>query len=167
MLMRVGVGYQPEDRQLFDGLAVDKNLCAPIWTTGSADVDEDEVVADIYDLFPGLATRRDAEVLNLSGGQGKMAAVGRALAFDLDIIILSEPLEGLTTVVVEELKERIQSIKERGISVLVGESNATHLREFADRMYVIDRGEIMAEGPPETLLERERIRNLMQGSGTA
>lgn len=96
-----------------------------------------------------------------------MAAVGRALAFDLDIIILNEPLEGLTPVVVEELKERIQSIKERGISVLVTEANATQLREFADRMYVIDRGEIMAEGSSETPLKRERIRNLIQGSGTA
>lgn len=161
-----GIGYQPEDRQLFEGLTVDENLRVPIWTSDE-DVDEQAVVDDVYDLFPDLAGRKDADVANLSGGQGKMAAIGRALALQPSLLILDEPLEGLAPVVVQELTERLEAIKERDISVLLAEANGNQIRKLVDRMYVIDRGQVVAEGEPGELLERERIQNLMQGSETA
>lgn len=164
---RRGIGYQPENRDLFTGMTVEENVRMPIWTAGKSRgiEDEDRVVEDVFSLFEELESRRDAEVQNLSGGQGKMTAIGRALALQPDLLILDEPLEGLAPVVVENLKRYIREIIDRGISVLVAESNASHIPEIVDRMYVVERGEIVDSGDPEVLAEDEEIQMLMQGGG--
>jgi len=160
-----GIGYQPEGRDLFTGMTVGENLRLPIWTSGGARgiEDEDAMVESIFDLFEELDHRRDTEVQNLSGGQGKMCAIGRAMALNPDLLILDEPLEGLAPIVVENLKTYIQEIIGRGISVLVAESNASHIPEIVDRMYVIERGSIVDSGDPEELIKDPEIQELMQG----
>ncbi|PSQ48842.1 ABC transporter ATP-binding protein [Halobacteriales archaeon SW_7_65_23] len=162
-----GIGYQPEGRDLFTGMTVEENFRLPIWTSGKARgvTDEDAMVESIFDLFEELDHRRDTEVQNLSGGQGKMCAIGRAMALDPDLLILDEPLEGLAPIVVENLKEYIREIIDRGISVLIAESNASHVPEIVDRMYVIERGSIVDSGDPEVLIEDPEIQELMQGGG--
>ncbi|MFC7080818.1 ABC transporter ATP-binding protein [Halorussus caseinilyticus] len=163
----LGLGYQPEDRKLFTGMSVDENFRLPIWTVGSdrGIDDEDAVVEDVYDVFSELDDRRDAKVENLSGGQAKMVSIGRALALQPDLLLLDEPLEGLAPVVVSNLKEHIRAINDRGIAVLVAESNVTHVPDIVDRIFVVERGEIVDSGDPEVLAEDEEIQELMQGSG--
>jgi len=163
-----GIGYQPEDRKLFTGMTVDENFRLPIWTSGSARGidDEDGVIEQVYDVLTELDDRRDAKVQNLSGGQAKMVAIGRALALQPDLLILDEPLEGLAPVVVENLKRHIEAINDRGIAVLIAESNVTHVPDVVDRLYVIERGDIVASGDPDELASDEEIQKLMQGSGT-
>lgn len=165
LIPRRGIGYQPENRELFTGMSVEENFRLPIWTSGRSRgiEDEDAVVEDIFNLFSELDHRRDTEVQNLSGGQGKMTAIGRALALSPDLLLLDEPLEGLAPVVVENLKSYIHEIIERGISVLVAESNASHVPELVDRMYVMERGEIIDSGDPSVLARDEEIQLLMQG----
>ncbi|ELY71051.1 ABC transporter ATP-binding protein [Natrinema versiforme] len=167
LIPKRGIGYQPESRDLFTGMTVEENFRLPIWTAGEARgiEDEDAVVEDVFDLFEELEGRRDAEVQNLSGGQGKMTAIGRALALRPDLLILDEPLEGLAPVVVENVKSYIREIIDRDISVLIAESNASHVPEIVDRMYVIERGEIVDSGDPEALSSDEEIQLLMQGGG--
>lgn len=167
LIPKRGIGYQPENRDLFTGMTVEENFRLPIWTSGSArGIDnEDEVVEDIFDLFDELRERRHAKVENLSGGQGKMTAIGRAMALKPDLLILDEPLEGLAPVVVRNLKSYIQEIIDRDIAVLIAESNASHVPEIADRMYAIERGGIVAEGDPEELAKDKEIQKLMQGGG--
>ncbi|WP_255190771.1 ABC transporter ATP-binding protein [Natronobeatus ordinarius] len=167
LIPRRGIGYQPENRDLFTGMTVEENFRLPIWTAGDSRgiEDEDAVVEDVFELFSELEHRRNAEVQNLSGGQGKMTAIGRALALQPDLLILDEPLEGLAPVVVENLKSYIHEIIDRDISVLLAESNASHVPELVDRMYVIERGEIVDSGDPEVLAEDEEIQLLMQGGG--
>lgn len=167
LIPRRGIGYQPENRDLFTGMTVEENFRLPIWTAGDSRgvEDEDEVVENIFELFDDLESRRHAEVQNLSGGQGKMTAVGRALALQPDLLILDEPLEGLAPVVVENLKTYIREIIDRDISVLIAESNASHVPEIVDRMYVMERGEIVDSGDPQDLAEDEEIQLLMQGRG--
>ncbi|QCS43457.1 ABC transporter ATP-binding protein [Natrinema versiforme] len=167
LIPKRGIGYQPENRDLFTGMTVEENFRLPIWTAGTARgiEDEDAVVEDVFDLFAELEERRDAEVQNLSGGQGKMTAIGRALALRPDLLILDEPLEGLAPVVVENVKSHIREIIDRDISVLIAESNASHVPEIVDRMYVIERGEIVDSGDPEALSSDEEIQLLMQGGG--
>ncbi|GAA0219528.1 branched-chain amino acid ABC transporter ATP-binding protein [Halobaculum roseum] len=162
-----GIGYQPEDRKLFSGMSVDENFRLPIWSAGDARGidDEDAVVEEVYDLLDELDDRREAKVENLSGGQAKMVAIGRALALRPDLLILDEPLEGLAPVVVEKLKGYIRDINERGIAVLIAESNATHVPEIVDELAVIERGEIVARGEPEPIVGDEELTKLMQGSG--
>ena len=163
-----GIGYQPEDRKLFTGMTIDENFRLPIWTAGGARGidDEDAVVESVYDLLDELSDRREANVETLSGGQAKMVAIGRALTLQPDLLILDEPLEGLAPIIVERLKGYIRDINDRGIAVLIAESNVTHVPEIVDRLYVIERGEIVASGAPETVIEDEEIMRLMQGSGT-
>ncbi|WP_254810026.1 ABC transporter ATP-binding protein [Natronosalvus amylolyticus] len=167
LIPRRGIGYQPENRELFTGMTVEENFRLPIWTSGDARgvEDEDVMVESIFELFSELERRRDAEVQNLSGGQGKMTAIGRALALNPDLLILDEPLEGLAPVIVENLKTYIHQIIDRGISVLIAESNASHVPEIVDRMYVMERGEIVDSGDPDVLMEDEKIQMLMQGGG--
>lgn len=162
-----GLGYQPEDRKLFTGMTVEENFRLPIWTVGDERGidDEERVVESIFEVFPELDERRDAAVENLSGGQAKMTAIGRALALEPDLLLLDEPLEGLAPVVVSNLKEHIRAINERGIAVLVAESNVTHVPDVVDRLYVIERGEVVDSGDPEELVEDAEIQKLMQGSG--
>lgn len=160
-----GIGYQPENRDLFTGMTVEENLRLPVWTAGAARGidDEDAVVEDVLELFSELEHRRGTEVQNLSGGQAKMCAIGRAMALEPDLLLLDEPLEGLAPIVVENLKTHIHEIIDRDISVLVAESNAQHVPDFVDRMYVIERGDIVASGDPEALMRDEHIQELMQG----
>jgi branched-chain amino acid transport system ATP-binding protein len=164
---KLGIGYQPEDRKLFTGMTIDENFRLPIWTSGDQRGidDEDAVVEAVYDVFDELDDRRDAKVQNLSGGQAKMVAIGRALALQPDLLILDEPLEGLAPIVVENLKGYIRDINDRGIAVLMAESNVTHVPDIVDRIYVIERGEIVATGDPEAVSEDPEIQKLMQGSG--
>ena len=163
-----GIGYQPEDRRLFTGMSVEENVRLPIWTSGDRRGidDADAVVEEVFDLFEELSDRRDANVENLSGGQAKMVSIGRALALRPDLLLLDEPLEGLAPVVVENLKWHIREINSRGVTVLIAESNVTHVPEIVDRLYVIERGEIVASGDPETLARDPEVQELMQGSGT-
>ena len=165
LIPKRGIGYQPEDRDLFTGMTVEENFRLPIWTSGDARGidDEDEMVESIFELFDELQDRRDVEVQNLSGGQAKMCAIGRAMALDPELLILDEPLEGLAPIVVENLKTYIHEIIDRDISVLMAESNASHVPDIADRMYVIERGSILASGDPETLVQDPEIQELMQG----
>jgi branched-chain amino acid transport system ATP-binding protein len=163
----MGLGYQPEDRKLFTGMTVDENFRLPIWTVGEERgvTDEDAVVEEVYDLLDELSDRRDAKVENLSGGQAKMVSIGRALALQPDLLILDEPLEGLAPVIVERLKGYIKEINDRGIAVLMAESNVSHVPEIVDRLYAIERGEIVASGDPATLADDPTVQELMQGSG--
>jgi branched-chain amino acid transport system ATP-binding protein len=167
LIPKRGVGYQPEDRKLFTGMTVEENFRLPIWTAGAARgiEDEDAVVAEVFDVLDELAERRDALVENLSGGQAKMVAIGRALALQPDLLILDEPLEGLAPIIVERLKGYIETINDQGIAVLIAESNVTHDPEIVDQLYVRERGEIVDSGPPGDVVAKPEIQRLMQGSG--
>jgi len=162
-----GIGYQPEDRKLFTGMTIDENFRMPIWTLGKKRgiEDEDRAVEDVYDIFEELSDRRDAKVENLSGGQAKMVSIGRALALKPDLLILDEPLEGLAPIIVERLKNHIEEINERGIAVLIAESNVQHVPEMVDELYVIERGEIFDSGDPQEVAQKREVQELMQGSG--
>ena len=165
MIPKRGIGYQPEDRKLFTGMSVEVNFRVPIWASGATRgiEDEDAVVEEVFDVFHELKSHRNVNVESLSGGQQKMVAIGRALALKPDLLLLDEPLEGLAPVIVEEMKEYIERIKEQGVSVLITDANIANMANLLDRMYVIERGEIVTSGKPEDLRDDEEIQNLMQG----
>jgi len=162
---KLGIGYAPEDCGIFPDLTVAENLQIGRWlaldgkrATGGEVLDERTL-----GLFPELAELVARRGLNLSGGQKKMVAIGRALALAPAILLLDEPFEGLAPVVVTRFIEAANRIKAMGISLLIAESNVTNAARVADRLYAIDRGEIIFEGAPRDALADPEVMKTLRG----
>lgn len=135
-------GYLPEDRRLIGTFTVEENLLLPVWATGQRG--SRERLASLYDLMPELLplARRRAEAL--SGGQQKMVALARAMTTAARLLLLDEPLEGLSPALSRRLAEVIRSL--RGVAALVTESDINRMRMLTERVYTIERGEIVSDG---------------------
>ena len=167
---RLGIGYAPEDAGIFPDLTVQENfqigrwMARPAAATGSADARSDaDVDARIFELFPEVKTFLGRRGLHLSGGQKKMVALSRALALSPSILLLDEPFEGLAPVIVTRFIDAVKRIKAMGISLLIAESNLANAMRVADRLYAIDRGEIIFEGPPNAVLGNEEVMKTIRG----
>lgn len=134
-------GYLPEDRRLIGSFTVEENLFLPAWATGQPDARER--LAVLYDLMPELRplARRRAEAL--SGGQQKMVALARAMTTAARLLLLDEPLEGLSPALSRRLAEVVKSL--RGVAVLVTESDVNRMQMLTERVYTIERGEIVSD----------------------
>jgi branched-chain amino acid transport system ATP-binding protein len=140
-----GVGWVPQERNIFKSLTVDENLTAVArpgpWTT-----------AKVYAMFPRLAERRRNLGNQLSGGEQQMLAIGRALILNPRIILLDEPLEGLAPIIVDELLAALKRIiREEGLSAILVEQNAKKILGVTDRAAVIERGAIVHQGESAAL----------------
>jgi ABC-type branched-subunit amino acid transport system ATPase component len=162
---RLGIGYAPEDSGLFPDLTVAENFQICRWQAQSsgraaqvADTDE-----RVFAMFPEIRELSQRRGLYLSGGQKKMVAIARAMMLSPAILLLDEPFEGLAPVVVTRLIEAVRKIKEMRISVLIAESNLANARRVADRLYAIDRGEIIYHGDPRLVVENKEVMNTIRG----
>lgn len=162
---RLGIGYAPEDSGIFPDLTVGENFQICRWLAQSvgraaqaADTDE-----RVFALFPEVRELTLRSGLHLSGGQKKMVAIARAMMLSPAILLLDEPFEGLAPVVVTRLIETVKKIKELKISVLIAESNLANARRVADRLYAIDRGEIIYSGDPRSVVENQEVMNTIRG----
>jgi branched-chain amino acid transport system ATP-binding protein len=160
---RLGIGFAPEESEVFGDLTVAENIYLPIWTRaterGGA---EREALA--YRVFPNLERYRARGGQQLSGGERKMVSIARALALDPKLLLLDEPTEGLSPTIVPSIVEGIASIRELGHAVLIAESNLNHVPDFADRLYVIERGEIIFSGTPSEARSNAAVTSAEQGS---
>ena len=164
----LGIGYAPEDAGIFPDLSVAENFHICEWlarpagsngaSPGSADV-EDRVFA----IFPEVKALMHRRGLHLSGGQKKMVAVARAMALSPSILLLDEPFEGLAPLVVTRFIDAVNRIKAMGISLLIAESNLMTAMRIADRLYAIDRGEIIFEGKPQAVFENDAVMKTIRG----
>jgi branched-chain amino acid transport system ATP-binding protein len=164
----LGIGYAPEDAGIFPDLSVAENFHICEWLArpagksagrpGTADVEE-----RIFGVFPEVKALMDRRGLHLSGGQKKMVAVARAMALSPSILLLDEPFEGLAPVVVTRFIDAVKKIKVMGISLLIAESNLMTAIRIADRLYAIDRGEIIFQGTPKDAMENENVMRTLRG----
>jgi len=161
---RMGIGYAPEDCGLFPDLTVAEHLAIGFWVTGSGDgegaADRRELIRLLFPELDPLMRRRG---LLLSGGEKKMLAIGRAMTTGPSMLLLDEALEGLAPVVVNRFAEAVKRIKAAGISLLVAESNVMTAAKVADRLYVIDRGEIIFAGRPQDVFADEEVMRTIRG----
>ena len=162
---RLGIGYAPEDSGVFPDLTVAENFEICRWLAQSSGraaqvVDSEERVFAIFPEVRELSKRRG---LYLSGGQKKMVTIARAMMLAPSILLLDEPFEGLAPVVVTRLIEAVQRIKELKISLLIAESNLANARRVADRLYAIDRGEIIYHGDPRLVVENQTVMETIRG----
>ncbi len=140
----MGIGYMPEDRRLVPTLSAEENILIPIWATGITDYRPR--LEWIYGLIPEAAEFRRRPANALSGGQQKMVALARALLVGTKLLLLDEPTEGIAPVLVRRIADILSDVKAEGESVLVAESNDTHIAELLDRTYVIERGSVVERG---------------------
>ena len=163
-----GIGYSPEDAGIFPDLTVAENFlisqslarAAGKVTTIAADSGLDERVLALFPEVRAFTKRRG---LFLSGGQKKMVAIARAMTLSPSILLLDEPFEGLAPVVVTRFIEAVTQIKAMGVSLLIAESNLMTASRVADRLYAIDRGEIIFEGPPARAFENQEVMKTLRG----
>jgi branched-chain amino acid transport system ATP-binding protein len=163
---KYGIGYAPENSGIFPELTVAENLMISRWLShktmrgASQHVDAQEQALTV---FPEVRKFLDRQGLNLSGGQKKMVSIARAMALAPSLMILDEAFEGLAPVVVKRFREAVMMIKGMGISLLLAESNLTSAAAIADRIYVIDRGEIIFHGTPTDALANEGVMRALRG----
>jgi branched-chain amino acid transport system ATP-binding protein len=145
-----GLGFAPEDSGIFPDLTVAENIEIATWTRRSGRTAA-ERIERAYEVFPVLRAYRHRKGPEMSGGERKMLSVARALALDPHMLLLDEPFEGLSPAIIPTVSEGIAEITKRGHSVLIAESNIHHVPEFATRLYVIERGQIIFAGRPDTV----------------
>lgn len=154
-IAHAGLGYVPENRDIFPSLTVHQNLTlgckrgarSPRWG-----------FEDMYRLFPRLKERQHTEAGVLSGGEQQMLTLCRTLMGDPELIMIDEPTEGLAPKIVEQVGQYLRELKRRGISVLLVEQKLTIALEVADRCLVMGHGQIVFEGTPEALRANAYIR---------
>ena len=159
----LGIGYAPEDCGIFPDLSVEENFQITSWLTTSRSTARRDLDDRVFTVFPevkGFMTRRG---LHLSGGQKKMVAITRAMSLRPLVLLLDEPFEGLAPVVVTRFIEAVRTIKSMGISVLIAESNLVNATRVADRLYAIDRGEIIFHGNPRDDFANEDVMRTIRG----
>jgi branched-chain amino acid transport system ATP-binding protein len=141
----LGIGYMPEDRRLIPDLTVEENILVPAWALKLPDARER--LRKVYEYIPELPAFAPRKGLQLSGGQQKLAALGRALMCGSKLLLLDEPFEGVAPALARRLAEVIAGLKKEGLSILVSESDLQHSERMVDRIVTIDRGAI-ATGRP-------------------
>jgi branched-chain amino acid transport system ATP-binding protein len=149
-----GVGYMPEDRRLIADWTVEQNILLPTWACRVSDAETR--LASCYALMPEIVPLAGRRAMELSGGQQKLVALARALMVSRNLLLLDEPFEGVAPALAKRIAEILSELRKSGsISVLVGESDSAHSRDFVDRVCAIERGEIKQ---PPTGVVREHQR---------
>jgi branched-chain amino acid transport system ATP-binding protein len=160
---QLGLAFGPEDSGVFADLTVRENIEIATWTRMTARSGE-ERVALAYSVFPGLRRYERRKGGQLSGGERKMLSIARALALDPEMLLLDEPFEGLSPAILPTISEGIHAITRMGPSVLLAESNIHHVPEYTERLYVIERGEIVFAGNPAEVHNHEGVLKIIGGT---
>jgi branched-chain amino acid transport system ATP-binding protein len=137
---RLGIGYMPEDRRLIPDLTVGENVLVPAWAASLPDAAAR--LEKVYELIPEVREFAGRKGLQLSGGQQKLVALGRALVCGTRLLLLDEPFEGVAPALAQRLVEVVAGLKREGLTVLLSESDLQHSERMVDRIIVIDRGAI-------------------------
>jgi branched-chain amino acid transport system ATP-binding protein len=162
-IAQMGLGFAPEDSGIFPDLTVAENIEISTWTrpTGRP---AGERIERAYQIFPALRRYMARKGPAMSGGERKMLSIARALALDPDMLLLDEPFEGLSPAIIPTVSEGLASITGLGHSILMAESNIHHVPEFAARLYVIERGEIIFVGRPEDVHSDRTVMRVIGGA---
>jgi len=153
-----GIGFSPEESEVYTDLTVAENIELPTWTRPSGRLGAARI-EEAYTVFPKLRQYLARGGGQLSGGERKMVSIARALTLDPKLLLLDEPFEGLSPAIIPLIAEGVASIRAMGKGVLIAESNVHHIPEYVDRIYVLERGEVMFSG---TLTQAHHDRDVMR-----
>ena len=156
----LGVGYCPEERGIFSSLSTEENLMLP---PSVSQTNKGMSVAEIYDMFPNLAERKNSQGTRLSGGEQQMLAVARILRTGARLLLLDEISEGLAPVIVQALARMILTLKAKGYTIVMVEQNFSFAAPLADRFYVMEHGQIVETFAAAELTEKMSVLNELLG----
>ena len=158
--VKKGISFVPQTKNVFAGMTVEENL-----EMGAFLIDKDynEVIHEIYDLFPILKEKKSQLVGELSGGQRQQVALGRALMIKPSVLMLDEPTAGVSPIVMDELFDHIVKVKRTNVAILMVEQNAKQALSISDRGYILVTGENRYSGTGEELLNDPRVRSSFLG----
>ena len=154
----VGIGQAPEGRGIFPGMTVAENLLMGSYARKRRNGNRDEELAEVYELFPRLAERKNQAGGTMSGGEQQMLAIGRALMAKPKVLLLDEPSMGLAPMLVNQIFSIISEINRRGTTVLLVEQNAAQALQLADRAYVLETGRVVKSAPAHDLLTDPEVQ---------
>lgn len=173
-----GIVQSPEGRLILAGLTVEENLLVGAYSIKAKKIDQDgqtitisrkdqvsQLLEEVYGYFPILKERKKQQASTLSGGEQQMLAIGRALMGNPKLLLLDEPSLGLAPLIVRDIFNIIQKIKEQGRTILIVEQNAYQTLKIADYAYILELGKIISQGKGETLLNDDQLVNAYLGSG--
>jgi branched-chain amino acid transport system ATP-binding protein len=158
-IAKSGIGWVPDDRRIFPTLTVARNLSIAKKRTGFRSWSE----AEMFEIFTALEYLMERECENLSGGEMQMVAISRALLGSPGLVLFDEPSQGLAPKIVQDVMKTITRMKQEGLSVLVVEQNAISALQVSDRVYVMDLGRIVHEGPAAELMAQDELRTRLLG----
>ena len=158
-----GIGHVPEGREVFPFMTVEQNLVVGAWGRSDRDAVARDMEA-VWGYFPDLHAKRDDMAGYLSGGQQQMLAIGRALMGEVRLMILDEPSLGLSPLLTQQIFGIVRRInRERGLTILLVEQNATAALGLADHGYVMEVGRVVMDAPAEDLRNSDDIREFYLG----
>lgn len=153
-----GIGYVPEEREVFSGLTVEENL--RMAGVDHSDGETEERMADAFDRFPKLRDLRNSKGGHLSGGEQQMLTIARALVGDNDLLLIDEPTEGLAPLIAEDVEDAIADLKGEKTILLI-EQSTQFVYNLSDRIYGIVNGEIVYEGSPADAQESGQVKEIL------
>lgn len=156
-IANLGIGYVPENRDIFPGLTTRQNLILGL-KPGQKDGQGRWSMTDMFAMFENLERRADVEASVLSGGEQQMLTMCRTLMGDPDFVMIDEPTEGLSPQMTQRVAELLQEIAKRGVSTLLVEQKLAIALDIADRVYVMGHGKVVFEGTPADLKTRDDVR---------